>query len=1396
MVPFSRLLLVAFIISGVAFACGGGDSSPPGTSDRVSSYVALAPRVFRAGETESVSLTLLYGAKLAHSDVTVALSKDDETVVEASAAVDGKGTVNLDVPQDASGEYELTIKGRGFDDKATVQVQDGTLLFVETDKPIYKPGQTVMMRVVTLNSELMPLSAPALVEIADAKGNKIFKQEVQTDVYGMASLDLPLSTEPNLGVWKITAKAGDTSTDIDVRVEEYVLPKYEVDVQMSKPWYLVDEALSGHVDATYSFGKPVNGEMTVKATRYVGVWEQFASVTTDVENGSADFEVAAPGYVAGVPEAGGNGNVQLDVTVEERNTGYVEETTELVTVAAAPVTVQLVPETPAFKPGLPFNVLVVTETPDGQPVDATVGFNTSFYDENYNTVQQETSFVATSRGVGTATIVPPDDGLRLTIEGYVGDAYAYKEVGAAYSPSGNFIHVSQLPPTELSLGVEARFHVDSTSAARAFYYEVISRDRVVFTAVSEAPDFAFQVTPAMAGASKLLVYQVLPNSEVAADFIPFDVEAMYPQTVEAKFSEDESHPGDQVTIDVQAQGTAKVGLAAVDRSVFILAENRLNLAQVFDEIERLYQQPQAELHDFEFQGPIVIPGADETISDTGMLVMTNKKVPTSDDVDFPFKGVFGIFGFANALGGDGAVEERAFDNNEGVDFFAPQAAGIPAGIGPAGGAQSLAEVQRVRQFFPETWIWDEVITDGEGRASISVESPDSITTWDLRAVAVSPTYGLGVAEAEHRVFQEFFLSADLPYSAIRGEEFPLKVSLYNYTDAEQEFFVDIEAEPWFELLDDSEKSVTIAPNDTGGVEFMIRTTGVGTQTVKVTARSTEAADAVIKSMIVEPEGVQREYVENGVLTPGGSRTIDLTLPPGVVPDSTRASVAITGSLLSQTIQGLDQLLGMPFGCGEQNMLLFAPDAYILSYLRGTSQLTPEIRAKAETLLVTGYQRELTYRRSDGSFSAFGDQDAEGSLFLTAFVLKTFAQAKDLIYVDDSVLGEAAQWIASHQNLDGSFEDVGFVIHSELLGGITGRDALTAYASIAMLEAGYPASADRGIAYLEGRLGEIEEPYALALVTYALELADSPRASEAYDKLMAAAEEDDEGLHWSGGGPAPLPVDGREVSPFPGQMSGSTDIEATGYAALALIQHGDPVNAGRAAKWLVGHRNSLGGFGSTQDTVVALQALTRYAADAASDTEMTVTVSAGGETEEIQITADNFDVVQTVDLPAGVPVTLTASGKGQVVFQAVSRYNLPEAESEETSVFDISVDYDTTQVSVNDSVTLDVNLTFQPPVPGTAGMIVLDVAVPTGFAPMTDTLEALVSTNAKVKRYDVAGRKVILYIEDLAAGESIGLSFDVIAQYPVQGKGAASQAYAYYTPEWRGETISEAVSVAE
>ena len=1234
------------------------------TPEPVDGYVAVAPPVLRAGQTEGVAISLFSGQQPAKGKVHLALVKDGRSVARASGRIDGSGVVLLRVPQLPEGGYQLQVKGPGFQDQAPLRVEEGTLLFVETDKPIYKPGQSLLIRTLTLDPELMPLPAEVTIEVQDAKGIKVFKKVMQTDEFGMATVEMPLSTEPNRGVWKVTARSGKRDAQVDVRVEEYVLPKYEVTIDLPKDWILAREPITGAVEAEYSFGKPVRGEVEIVAFRYVGTWEEFATFTQELD-GRSSFELQPVGFVAGVPSARGMGNVRLDVTVREKATGYEEKSTRLLTVAPTPVSLQVIPESAVFKPSLPLTFLIIAETPDNRPLDRDVTVNLTYMSADFDQIEQRSYNVRTEGGKGLLKVVPPASSVALTVEATAEQAHVSLTLEASYSPSGNFIHVEQVSQGPLKVGDRAQFHVHATREAPNLYYEIISRGRVILSQVSRSSDIVFPLTLLMAPSSRLLVYQVLPNGEVAADYVPFEVEGNYPNHVEVGFSAEEVSPGDGVSINIRSQGLSRVGLVAVDRSVLILAENRLNLQQVFDELERLYMQPQVELHEARSLTRITARGAKETFHNAGVVVMSNKRVPEGEEYRSPFqRGIFREAVVAMAA----------------IDRVAAMAAPTPVPalrVRKAEAPSGLAEVQRVRQFFPETWLWTDVTTDGRGRASVPVVAPDSITTWALRAIAISKKHGLGVAESELRVFQPFFLQVDLPYSAIRGEELPLKVALYNYLDSPQEIYVELEPAEGLDLLDDAAKIVMLGPNDIGSVEFRIRPTGLGSLPLKVSARSREAADAVIKDLLVEPEGVSRENVENLVLSAGDRRTLDIRVPPDAIRGSARAHVSLSGSYLTQTIEGLEGLLRMPFGCGEQNMVLFAPNVFVANYLRESGQLKPEVMARAEHLMTTGYQRELTYRRRDGSFSAFGDRDQEGSLWLTAFVLKTFAQARGLLYIDQSVLDEAAAWTLGHQRADGSFEPVGFLHHQELLGGLQGNTALTAYVAIALQEAGEATASARAVGYLEKGLDSIEDPYTMAIVSYALELGGSNRAGEAYDGLMSMAIEDKQGLHWGTVVMIAEPrrkdhVDSRE----PRHGDRSAAIETTGYAILAILEHGDRLNASRAARWLVSQRNAYGGFGSTQDTVVGLQALTEFATDARSDVEMTVTLTSGDWEKRVKITPDSADVLHTLEVPIGGKIEITTEGRGQVVAQVIRRFNMPEVERPEAQVFQIDVDYGT------------------------------------------------------------------------------------------------------------------------
>jgi len=537
-------------------------------------------------------------------------------------------------------------------------------------------------------------------------------------------------------------------------------------------------------------------------------------------------------------------------------------------------------------------------------------------------------------------------------------------------------------------------------------------------------------------------------------------------------------------------------------------------------------------------------------------------------------------------------------------------------------------------------------------------------------------------------------------------------------------------------------------------------------------------------------------VDNLVIA-AGSKSADTTIPVTAIDGSGRAYFAVTSSYLAQTIDGLENLIQMPFGCGEQNMIVFAPDVFVTRYLEASGKIKPEIMAKAEKLMITGYQRELTYRHNDGSFSAFGENDESGSLWLTAFVLKSFAQAKGMIYIDDSILSDAVSWITSHQNSDGSFDVVGLIIHQDMMGGLKGKAGLTAYAAVALMEAGEKTASAKAIAYLEKQLENIDDAYTMALTAYALEMAGSGQRDAAHDKLMGMAKEDEYGMYW-GDIATVTETDSQKVARpeiMPIMENRTAAIETTAYAALALTLHKDNLNAGKAAKWLIAQRNAYGGYGSTQDTVVALEALTEYATGSRADIDLTVTVKADSKTiKTLMLNDTNYDILQTIELPINQEIAVEVNGKGEAIGQIVKRYNMPDADQDPQKILNISVDYNTTQVEVNDLVKVSVDLSFNPVEQMNAGMTVVDISVPTGFAAVEDSVAAVVEQDEHMKRYDISGRKVIFYVEDMKPGDKISFSFNVKALYPVKARGVVSTAYSYYKPEISAETLGQEMTI--
>ena len=66
------------------------------------------------------------------------------------------------------------------------------------------------------------------------------------------------------------------------------------------------------------------------------------------------------------------------------------------------------------------------------------------------------------------------------------------------------------------------------------------------------------------------------------------------------------------------------------------------------------------------------------------------------------------------------------------------------------------------------------------------------------------------------------------------------------------------------------------------------------------------------------------------------------------------SVAIiTGNFMVPSITGLQNLIKIPHGCGEQTMVNFAPDVFITKYMNITGQLTDKIKNQALSAIKSG-----------------------------------------------------------------------------------------------------------------------------------------------------------------------------------------------------------------------------------------------------------------------------------------------------------------------------------------------------------------------------------------------------------------------------------------------------------
>ncbi|KGL79419.1 Ovostatin, partial [Tinamus guttatus] len=1415
-------------------------------------YVLLVPTVVRSDSPQSVCIQFHNVTEPLFLSVFLEYSSTQTTLFEESVTENFFKCNKFKVPAATSDPLAfITFSAKGttvnLDERRSVAIENvDNTVFVQTDKPIYKPGQKVMFRVVALDSQFRPVQEtyPRIV-IEDPEQNQIFQWLEVASKHGIVQLSFPLIQEPILGFYHIIVekKSGEKEYH-SFTVEEYVLPKFEVTTTVPKRISFFDEELRVNTCALYTYGQPVQGNVQISVCQ-----QRFYSARCEQNQKEKCETVTAPlgkdGCLSSVIStkifhlyrsyARMFASLSVETTVTEKGTGIQMKDSDYVPVVQENDRVMFENMDRYYKRGIPYFGQVTVTNVDGMPIaNRTVLLELNDeYIANYTTDNNGTATFS----IKTSNFFDPSFTLRarqvtdncadFPVWTNREEPHALFSVQRFYSRTNSFVRIEPVQE-KLSCGQQKVIHVFyvlnkegyGDAMHTNFYYVVMSKGQIVLSghkpvSISGASRGTFSitltVTEKLASRARLLLYTLHPHGEIVADSSWIHSDICFKNKLQLQFSEKEGLPGSNISLHLAAAANSYCALRAVDKSILLLRpEQELSPETVY------YRLRVSDLYGYYYNGLNLEDDKPEpctpikTIFSDG-LYYEPVNVSHDGDVYRIFRDM-GLKVLTNSVLRKPVLCQADMSNLEDDRVYVndmSKVVGVGGGFGLAGKRSFMLCLQsHIRKFFPETWIWDIVHTDSNGEANVFFTIPDTITEWKASAFCLQDDIGFGLSSTVSlTAFQPFFVDLTLPYSVIRGEKFNLIANVFNYLDKCIQINVILAESNDYkaEVLSPKENTASVCANERKTYIWTVSPHSLGEVKFTITAEAklntgsagnsaspedtTIHSDTLIQTLLVEPEGIKKELTQSSLICTKGktiAELVSLKLPENAVQGSARAYFSVIGDILGTALRNMENLLHMPYGCGEQNMALFTPNIYALDYLNKTGQLTEMIRARGIGYLSSGYQKQLSYKHQDGSYSSFGRRDKEGSIWLTAFVYKSFAQAKRYIYIDSTVQSQTLIWLASKQKSDGCFENVGSHFNNALKGGKEGEYSLTAYVVAALLEAGHLVDhpvVQKGMNCLETAFNKgVYDTYTQALLAYAYGLADKEERKQFFlEKLNKTATRVGGSVHWE-----------RENKPpaehFPAFYSRapSAEIEMTSYVLMALLNKTkltpeELSYTSRIVHWLVKQQNPYGGFSSSQDTVVALQALAQYGYLTFSKKGLNTVkvIFMQLPSKVFQVNEKNRFIQQQAALTT-VPgnYSVEVNGTGCVYLQTTLRYNihLPK------KVAGFSLSVQPANVSCTSDFPLKFDLVISASYTGNrnvSNMAIIDVKMLSGFVPIRSSLEKLQHRDSIVNRVDTKNDHIVFYLQQVVQKE-ISFSFSMEQSLPVSDiKAASVHIYDYY-----------------
>jgi len=299
------------------------------------STVVYANDNYIPGEYANISILSrnLEGENLKNCKVEILIEEWNKKIKIYDGKISEKGSTvaRFKMPDVAEGKYNLQIKTISEAGESIITKQIGIYrehkILLTTDKPVYQPKQTIYIRALVLDkiTDRARNKMPVTIEVTDADGTKFFKQKKLTSKFGIVSAECPLSDLLKEGNYKVKIIVGNTSSEKEIEIKTYKLPKFTISVNKLKKEYSPLEKLKLKVTAKYLYGKFLNaGSIKITLSAYDVEFKNILSKSGKInESGNFETEITLPDYFVGLPVNRENAVARLKIEITD-NAGYNE----------------------------------------------------------------------------------------------------------------------------------------------------------------------------------------------------------------------------------------------------------------------------------------------------------------------------------------------------------------------------------------------------------------------------------------------------------------------------------------------------------------------------------------------------------------------------------------------------------------------------------------------------------------------------------------------------------------------------------------------------------------------------------------------------------------------------------------------------------------------------------------------------------------------------------------------------------------------------------------------------------------------------------------------------------------------------------------------------------------